>query len=447
MTLEEMRADAGLREIAIQPVGTTGYTTLLDPANDQIVIHKYLEQERDISQLRDTLPAFWDMLQSSLSGPTSGYYNWQEIDGSISQKYASIVPINTGNGQTLTLWATTYIEEFSQPALKTEQEINTAITASSDYINRNVNDTQSAFVIVFTILIIVVIALSLLISRFITNPILALKEGAEAIGKGKLDHKLNITSQDELGELATTFHNMGAALKSSMEELHRSADENIAKEREIQDNLRLYAQKVSHAQEAERKRIARELHDETLQALIVVSRQLDDLNVKESPVTPDKIREEVRKIIDGVRQFSQELRPSILDDLGLIPAVKSLCTDLTRNYGIMTEIKVAGSPIKLTADWELMLFRIVQEALNNIRKHSQATQAHVSFLSEAGRVKVTIQDNGIGFEVPSKYEKLTITGKLGIAGMQERIQLLGGTLKIASRPGTGTTLLIDIPLL
>lgn len=447
MTQSEMKNNAVLRQIVVQPVGITGYTTLIDSKNHVIVIHKFPGQEKDVSYLKDILPSFWELLDSSASGKaTSGYYDWQEVDGSIHQKYASIVPIPSSDEESLTLWATTYIDEFSQPAEETKKEINAAILSSSEYINQNVTNIRDAFIIIFTAILITVIGMSLILSRVITRPILALKRGAEAIGQGKLDYKMEVKSQDELGDLAISFNKMATALKGYTEELKNTAAENIAKERRIQDSLHLYVQKVSQAQEAERKRIARELHDETIQALVVVSRHLDDLDSNDDKISAKEIREEVRKILEGVRHFSQELRPSILDDLGLIPAVKWLASDLTKNYGIIVEVEIEGTPLHLSPESELVLFRIIQEALTNVRKHSQATRVAIKIEFTDNNVKVVVEDNGKGFDMPTRLGDLTRKGKLGLTGIQERAQLIGGTLTITSQPGKGTVLTVETPL-
>jgi signal transduction histidine kinase len=442
MTLQEMRNNRELREIVVQTVGITGYTTLIDAKNHFILIHKFPEQEKNLSPLKDTLPTFWSLLEASTrEQSTSGYYDWQEVDGSINQKFAAIIPIKTANGEMLTLWATTYISEFSLPAERTKVEINAAILASSSYINENLTKMQNFFAIVFTILVNVVIGLGLLLSRVITRPIQELKYGAEEIGLGKLDYRLKVKSKDELGDLARTFNRMGAALKNNMEELKRTANE-----KKIQDNLRIYAQNVSHAQEAERKRVARELHDDTAQTLVVVLRHLDDL-ASGSPRTSIKdIREEVRKILEGVRHFSQELRPSVLDDLGLIPAVKWLASDMTANHGIQTDTEILGKPRQLSPEAELMLFRITQEALTNVRKHSQASEVFVKIEFSDSQVKVLIQDNGKGFDTSSTVGDLTKKGKLGLAGMRERVQLLGGNINIRSQVGEGTLISVEVPL-
>lgn len=446
MSLEEMRNDEELREIVVQPVGTTGYTCLLDSNDFIIVIHKYPGQEKYLSSLKDTLPSFWTVLTFSAGGKSStGYYDWIEIDGSIRQKYASIIPIHSLNSEALTLWATTYIDEFSRPAEETKKEINIAIAESSEHIKENVSKMQDAFVIIFTVLVNLVIVIALLLSRVITNPILALKQGADEIGQGKLDYKLVIKNKDELGDLANSFNKMAIALKNNMEELKRTAIANISKERKIQENLRFYVQKVTEAQEAERKRIARELHDETAQALVIVSRHLEDLTTGKSQLSAGDIREEVRKILEGVRHFSQELRPSILDDLGLIPAIKWLASDLTKNYGITVINDIKGSQQPLPPETEIALFRIIQEALTNVRKHSQATEVSVSMVISEDKISVSIRDNGKGFEIPVRMGELTRSGKLGLNGMQERAQLLGGTLRIESNKGEGTNLSVEIP--
>ena len=288
--------------------------------------------------------------------------------------------------------------------------------------------------------------MALLVSRAITSPIMSLKKGAEEIGKGNVDYKLAVNNRDELGDLANSFNKMGSDLKNYIEELKSNAAENIGQEKIIQENIRIYMQKLSQVQEEERKRIARDLHDETIQALVVVSRHLEDLTSGNSKLSIEEIREEVRKITKGVRRFSRELRPSILDDLGLTHAVQWLASDLTENYGIMVKTRVKGNQIQLPAESELMLFRIVQEALTNIRKHSHATEASITLNFSEHNVSITIQDNGKGFKVPPGMGDLAKTGKLGMVGMQERTQLLGGTLNIKSKPGEGTDLVIDIPI-
>ncbi len=158
-------------------------------------------------------------------------------------------------------------------------------------------------------------------------------------------------------------------------------------------------------------------------------------------------------ILRGVRRFIRDLRPSVLDDLGLLPALEGLMADVKED-GIETKLKVGGDRRRLPPEAELALFRIVQEALSNVRRHSHASR--VTTVVEFGegrtrpeqsrRVRITVDDNGQGFELPDRTSDLAATGKLGLIGMHERARLLGGTLLIQSEPGGGSTVIVDIPI-
>ena len=217
-------------------------------------------------------------------------------------------------------------------------------------------------------------------------------------------------------------------------------------------NMRFYVGQVTGAQEEERKRIARELHDETAQALIDLSRRLDDLATSREQLPESAIGrlEEFQELIDsilrGIRRFSRDLRPSVLDDLGLLPALEWLTANLMEEDGIKTELKVYGNRRRLPPEAELALFRIVQEALSNIRRHSQASRVVTAVEFSEGKVRITVDDNGRGAELPGRTGDLATTGKLGLIGMHERARLLNGTLTVRSKPGKGTTVTVDVPV-
>jgi two-component system sensor histidine kinase DegS len=217
-------------------------------------------------------------------------------------------------------------------------------------------------------------------------------------------------------------------------------------------NMRFYARQITRAQEDERKRIARELHDETAQALIDLSRRLDNLanqHAQMSESAADRL-EEFQELIDdilrGVHRFSRDLRPSVLDDLGLLPALEGLMADIEADNGVETELRVRGDRRRLSPEAELVLFRIVQEALNNAKRHSQASRVVTMVEFDGGRARITVEDNGQGFEVPDSTGDLVSTGKLGLIGMHERARLLGGTLTVRSELGKGTTVVVDVPV-
>jgi len=226
---------------------------------------------------------------------------------------------------------------------------------------------------------------------------------------------------------------------------------NVTQEKRMQENLRYYLQEITRAQEAERKRIARELHDDTAQVLGSLSRQLDNFVRKKHGLAPNEglflkdLQAQLNRGLQGVQRFIQDLRPSLLDDLGLIPALRSIMKDLQEYDGMGTSLKVLGGERRFSAEVESLLFRIIQEALNNIRRHAQASEAQVVMEFAEDKVKITISDNGRGFELSGEVDDLPRSGKLGLAGMQERARLLGGTLAVKSTPGKGTTLIVEVP--
>jgi two-component system sensor histidine kinase DegS len=220
----------------------------------------------------------------------------------------------------------------------------------------------------------------------------------------------------------------------------------------LYENMRFYLGQITKAQENERKRIARELHDDTAQALIDLSRRLDNLATSHEQLSEtaiervDEFQELIDNILRGVRRFSRDLRPSVLDDLGLLPALEWLTAKLMEEDGVKAELAVHGDRRRLPAEAELTLFRIVQEALNNVRRHSQASRVVTAVEFGEGRVRITVDDNGQGFELPGRTGDLATTGKLGLIGMHERAHLLDGTLTVHSEPGKGTTVTVDVPV-
>jgi PAS domain S-box-containing protein len=219
----------------------------------------------------------------------------------------------------------------------------------------------------------------------------------------------------------------------------------------LENNLRYYLQQITRVQEEERRYIARELHDDMAQILGSLSRQLDNLLRKEHNFSKadasaiQDIRDLLKQGMQSMNGFIQNLRSSLLDDLGLIPALRSLTNNLQKD-GIKAGFTILGEERRFTGEMELSLFRIVQEALNNIRKHARASAADIVVEFTVNGIKLTVSDNGRGFTIPGSMDGLPREGKLGLMGMQERIWLLGGNMEINSGPGEGTTLLFNIPI-
>jgi len=150
--------------------------------------------------------------------------------------------------------------------------------------------------------------------------------------------------------------------------------------------------------------------------------------------------------MEGVRRLSQDLRPPTLDRLGLVPALEWLASDVAEYSGIATKINVLGTERRLPEEVELVLFRISQEALRNVWRHSQATSAEIRVEFNEDKTRLTVSDNGKGFDPPSSVGDLARDGKLGLAGMEERTRLLGGSMTLKSEPGKGTTVTTEVPI-
>ena len=225
----------------------------------------------------------------------------------------------------------------------------------------------------------------------------------------------------------------------------------ITEQNRARENLRAYASRAILAQEEERKRVARELHDETAQALASLGMDLDSLakaSVRGSSEVSEslkKLRDRANDILLGVRSLSQALRPPMLEEFGLLATLQELANDLADKSGINVQFDVRGTTRRLLPDVELALFRIVQEALTNIGRHAQATQGGLEVEFSTEKVKVRISDNGQGFELPPVIDDFAYSGKLGLTGMRERAKLIDGTLTIRSDLEKGTILVLEVP--
>ncbi|MFC1977295.1 PAS domain S-box protein [Chloroflexota bacterium] len=221
----------------------------------------------------------------------------------------------------------------------------------------------------------------------------------------------------------------------------------------MEENLRFFLQHITRAQEEERTRIAHELHDDTLQALVVHSNQIDELasdikRLRKHDITQylEELHDRVNDIMQGVRRLSQDLRPAALDQLGLLPALEWLISNVADYSGIEMKVKVLGVVRRLSNEVELVLFRIAQEALRNVWKHAQATSAEIMVEFEESKIRIKVKDNGRGFSLPHPVTDLPRSGKLGLAGMRERSELLGGILTVESEPGKGATIIAELPV-
>jgi|ETNmetMinimDraft_2_1059921.scaffolds.fasta_scaffold30874_2 signal transduction histidine kinase len=221
--------------------------------------------------------------------------------------------------------------------------------------------------------------------------------------------------------------------------------------RKMQENQSFYIRQAVMAQEEERKRISRELHDDTVQVLSGLSRKLDNFVRKNDSLSEQNLdflkqfHEQLNTGLTEVQRFSQDLRPSLLDYLGLLTALRSLVSKAQERYALSIEFEVVGEEKRFEPEVEILIFRIIQEALTNVGRHANASIAKVVIELLDGRTIFSISDNGIGFELSESVDDLPKSGKLGLAGINERALLLGGDLQVQTSRGKGTSITVEIP--
>jgi signal transduction histidine kinase len=209
--------------------------------------------------------------------------------------------------------------------------------------------------------------------------------------------------------------------------------------------------RVVAAQEAERQRIARDLHDETGQSLTAIGMGLRGLAGKlnsrnrDALGTLQKLEALTADSLDELQRLISDLRPSHLDDLGLPAALRWYANHVQEHTSINVRVDIHGEECELDEAMKITMFRIIQESLNNIIKHAQATTVNIHLAYEAKNVRINVFDNGIGFSLDQVKERRTARPSLGLAGMEERAALLGGTVSVQSRPGYGTEVEAVIP--
>ncbi len=315
-------------------------------------------------------------------------------------------------------------------------------------------------------------------AQSIVRPLRQLTEAADTMAAGDLQHPVRLGGRDEIGRLGRAFETMRRRLKGALEDMehlnaelerrvrrrtrqlevsHARLQEATAVTqrlyRDLQHKEALRSQllrQVISAQEDERKRIARELHDEMSQALSLLI-----LKVQEARAGPAAAQEPLtsvetlaRGLLDGVHRIIFDLRPSLLDDLGLVAAIRWLVRtrlDPTETAGLM---EISGRERRLAPEIETTVFRVIQEAITNVVRHAHASQALVQIQFADDRLRVDITDDGVGF-VPEELDKEIAPGLrrgFGLMGMRERIALLDGVFQVRSAPGRGTHLHLEVPI-
>lgn len=296
------------------------------------------------------------------------------------------------------------------------------------------------------------------VARSVTRPLRMLTDAAKRITDGDLNRQIPKLGEDEVGILAQSLDRMQRTLKASLETIAEGKRDLEAKvqerTRELGDLYRELQRKeemrgellkkVIAVQEEERKRIARELHDETSQDLATLLLSIE--------TTADSGPEELKKkfiqmkvltgrTLDSIHRLILDLRPSVLDDLGLTSAIRWVAESRLEPLGIDLTFAVAGQERRLKPEIETTLFRIGQEAISNIARHAEANSVSITLEFAENRVCLAVEDNGQGFNFNESPN-----GGFGLLGMKERATLLDGTFAVDSQPGNGTRLAVTIPV-
>lgn len=305
----------------------------------------------------------------------------------------------------------------------------------------------------------VALVLAWLTSRQVVRPLTRLTERARRIATGDLAGTIPPEGQDEIRRLSESFETMRGRLEESQQELERSGRE---LERRVEDRTAelarrsderdLLLQKVMTAQEEERSRIARDLHDQVGQSLTGLAMSLGaaegELETKDRAISLriGELREAASDTIEEVRRMMGDLRPSILDDMGLSAAVGWFLENHLERTGVESSLEVVGLTSELPKAVEITAFRVVQEALNNVVKHADASNAEVRLSGTNDQINGEIIDDGIGFDLAEVEPSADGGWAVGLLGMKERISLIGGSLDIETAPGSGTAVRFFIPL-
>lgn len=313
--------------------------------------------------------------------------------------------------------------------------IGTARVGLSDASMRVAQATLTAQIF---LTILLVSGIGILVAIFLTwvlsRPILDLVAATREVAKGNFFVRVARWADDELGDLADAFNAMAGEL-AHMEELRRERE---ALRRQL-------LEKVITLQEEERRRIARELHDSTSQNLtsLIVGLRMMETTCRECPAQTraSDLRAIASRTLEEVHDLSLRLRPRILDDLGLAAAIERLASEWEKHYRIPVDVAVHLGE-RLPGEVETALYRIVQEALTNVARHAQASSVGILMERRGDCIRAIVEDDGVGFNPNAKFGER----HLGLMGMRERAELLGGKLVIESAPGQGTSIFIEIPL-
>lgn len=424
------------------------------------IVSSHGDQEATVSSVEK---ASHDMMHKAIRTMSLSEYimkqsvsGWQdadlgEVSTLISQELTSLGPI-------LDQHLKIHLNELSRAEAYVSQKYRSAL-----------------FFVGLSIIVMSLLAIGILMvmMRSILGPVKVLQEGAKQIGNGNLDYDLVIASGDELEYLAHEFKDMAKKLSVSHGELDRKVKErteelsgaNAELKREIaerktaqeeqfraEEQIHILSQELLKIQESERQQISLDLHDNVAQELsslkvagesIWSELRSEDSSLKQQILDWEKLLD---RCVKTVRELSYNLRPPGLEQIGLPSAVFDYCRSFTKKTEITVNFSTAGiDSLQLDYIFAINIYRLIQEALNNIYKHAQASKVEIKLTASYPNIILRIDDDGKGFDLEAGYLKAHQNKRLGLLGMQERVRMFDGDFHIQSKPESGTRIFIEIP--
>lgn len=326
---------------------------------------------------------------------------------------------------------------------------NTQWSILIEFSQRTVLESANTFltriIILGSVLMIIGMVVAWIMSRNITRPLKKLTVAVSAIASGTDFPEVEVDRRDEVGKLARAFNAMSVQVQNAKKELELK----VVEAEKISEQLRDLSAHLQNIREQERIHIAREMHDELGQLLTGFKMDVSWLNKKLAGVEDPAIQERLSSLltltdeaVSFVRKVAAELRPSVLDDLGLVAALEWQSKEFQKRFNIEVDFNSKTEDINTSELIATGLFRMYQESLTNVARHSGAQKVVSNLQNTTRQICLSITDDGKGFAINGNGERKT----LGLLGMKERALMIGGNLEILSEPGKGTTVIITVPL-
>ncbi|MBN2420375.1 MAG: sensor histidine kinase [Deltaproteobacteria bacterium] len=322
------------------------------------------------------------------------------------------------------------------------------IRVSKDLLNRQIRELLITSMIILVLFLMIAFFTSYLLAKGISRPLKRLIDGVNTIGRGLIAEKLTIGTRDEIGLLAEAFNDMAESLKKREEEVKR-VNRKLFNQYE---RRKMLSKKLIDLLERDREQVAMELHDHIGQILTSLKINLELIQEQLKPEhsgLETRIKEAKERAVQAmkdIKHISRGLKPSVLNALGLVSSLKELVNEIEANTRIKIKFFTHKIPSRLGKEQELAIYRITQEALNNIVKHTHATMVFVNLVGKDGRISLSIEDNGSGFDLEKTMELTRGQVPFGLLIIRERAEQLNGEFSIESEKGKGTYLLVEIPI-